>query len=182
MAAAAGDRASDPHPLAFAHSFQGRSQRGLRKFMSAFGGKRTHLEGEGAIRGHRRPIMVRCREKLEEIAADAYGFPEAQYSRLITPFGRSTLQSQGPISGQRVSPMQCCRHCRRGEAAAVRFLPRAASGQGPTRGRQDRRAMLPRQRPSAPRANGSAGSSQWRVRKAGRAAPASSASTPHRAA
>lgn len=44
------------------------------------------LEGEGAIRGRRGSIMVRCRATLEEIAGDAYGFPEAQYSRLIAPF------------------------------------------------------------------------------------------------
>jgi CRP-like cAMP-binding protein len=46
------------------------------------------LEGEGALRNRRGIIIVRSRDKLEEIAADAYGFAEAQYSRLIAPFGK----------------------------------------------------------------------------------------------
>ena len=46
------------------------------------------LEGEGALRGRRNRIIVRNREKLEALAGDAYGFPEAQYSRIIAPFGK----------------------------------------------------------------------------------------------
>jgi hypothetical protein len=46
------------------------------------------LEGEGALRGGRGCIILRDRQKLEDLAGDAYGFPEAQYSRLIAPFGK----------------------------------------------------------------------------------------------
>lgn len=53
------------------------------------------LEGEGALRSHRGRIIVRSREKIEKLAGDAYGFPEAQYSRLIAPFGQINARSQG---------------------------------------------------------------------------------------
>jgi hypothetical protein len=53
------------------------------------------LEGEGALSGRRGRITVRSREKLEELAGDAYGFPEAQYTRLIAPFGKLNAGSQG---------------------------------------------------------------------------------------
>lgn len=52
------------------------------------------LEGEGAIRGRRGRISVRSRDRLEELAGDAYGFPEAQYSRLIAPFGKLDVPVQ----------------------------------------------------------------------------------------
>jgi CRP-like cAMP-binding protein len=52
------------------------------------------LEGEGALRGRRGRNIVRSREKLEELAGDAYGFPEAQYSRLIAPFGKFAVLPQ----------------------------------------------------------------------------------------
>ncbi len=51
------------------------------------------LEGEGALRGSRGCIRVRSREKLEQLAGDAYGFPEAQYSSLIAPFGKVAAAS-----------------------------------------------------------------------------------------
>ncbi len=44
------------------------------------------LEGALIIRGTRGQIQVRNREKLREVAGDAYGIPEAEYLRLI---GRS---------------------------------------------------------------------------------------------
>lgn len=47
------------------------------------------LEGGGSIRSHRGRVVVRDRGKLEELAGDAYGLPEAEYRRLIAPFGRS---------------------------------------------------------------------------------------------
>lgn len=47
------------------------------------------LEGAGMIRSTRGRVVIRDRDKLEEIAGDAYGRPEAEYRRLIGPFGRS---------------------------------------------------------------------------------------------
>jgi CRP-like cAMP-binding protein len=47
------------------------------------------LEGTGAIRASRGRVMVVDRERLEEIGGDCYGRPEAEYSQLIAPFGKS---------------------------------------------------------------------------------------------
>lgn len=47
------------------------------------------LEGEGALRCKRGRLIVRDRERLEQLAGDAYGFAEARYTRTISPFGRS---------------------------------------------------------------------------------------------
>jgi CRP-like cAMP-binding protein len=41
------------------------------------------LEGTGMIRAERGRIIVLNREKLEELADDAYGMAEAEYERLI---------------------------------------------------------------------------------------------------
>lgn len=46
------------------------------------------LEGTGAIRGTRGTISVTNRDTLEEIAGDGYGEAEAEYRRLIGPFGK----------------------------------------------------------------------------------------------
>ncbi|MBB4619699.1 Crp/Fnr family transcriptional regulator [Sphingomonas abaci] len=46
------------------------------------------LEGTGAVRGTRGLITVRDRARLEEIAGDSYGRAEAEYRRLVGPFGR----------------------------------------------------------------------------------------------
>lgn len=46
------------------------------------------LEGTGAIRCERGVVTVTNRERLEEIAGDAYGQAEAEYRRLIDPSGR----------------------------------------------------------------------------------------------
>ena len=46
------------------------------------------LEATGAIRSSRGLITVRDRTRLEEIAGDSYGEAEAEYRRLIGPFGR----------------------------------------------------------------------------------------------
>jgi CRP-like cAMP-binding protein len=44
----------------------------------------THvLEGFGAIKGQRGAITIRDRAKLEEIAGESYGIPEAEYERLM---------------------------------------------------------------------------------------------------
>ena len=48
------------------------------------------LEGAGMIRSKRGRVIIQDREKLEDIAGDAYGRPEAEYRRLIGPIGRST--------------------------------------------------------------------------------------------
>jgi CRP-like cAMP-binding protein len=49
------------------------------------------LEGMGAIRSKRGRVIILDREKLEHIAGDAFGEPEAEYRRLIAPFGRSDI-------------------------------------------------------------------------------------------
>lgn len=41
-----------------------------------------------AIRGTRGAITIVDRDRLEEIAGDSYGEPEAEYWRLIGPFGK----------------------------------------------------------------------------------------------
>ena len=46
------------------------------------------LEGTGAIRSTRGLVHVINRERLEEIAGDSYGEAEAEYRRLIGPFGK----------------------------------------------------------------------------------------------
>lgn len=44
------------------------------------------LEGAGLIRASRGQITITDRAKLEEVAGDSYGPPEAEYERLIGPF------------------------------------------------------------------------------------------------
>lgn len=51
------------------------------------------LEGGGAIRSKRGRVTILDRERLEDLAGDAYGAPEAEYRRLIGPFGRSPAAS-----------------------------------------------------------------------------------------
>jgi len=50
------------------------------------------LEGAGMIWSKRGRVIIRDREMLEELAGDGYGVPEAEYRRLIGPFGRSPEQ------------------------------------------------------------------------------------------
>ncbi|MCU6453255.1 Crp/Fnr family transcriptional regulator [Sphingomonas sp. A2-49] len=45
------------------------------------------LEGAGMIRSKRGLVMIRDRDKLEELAGDSYGLPEAEYRQLIGPLG-----------------------------------------------------------------------------------------------
>jgi CRP-like cAMP-binding protein len=47
------------------------------------------LEGAGMIRSTRGRVMILDRDRLEDLAGDAYGAPEAEYRRLLGPFGRS---------------------------------------------------------------------------------------------
>jgi CRP-like cAMP-binding protein len=49
------------------------------------------LEGIGAIRSKRGRVIVLDRDKLEDLAGDAYGEPEGEYRRLIGPFGRKGI-------------------------------------------------------------------------------------------
>jgi len=46
------------------------------------------LEGVGAIRSTRGLVRIIDRVKLEDLAGDAYGVPEAEYRKLIGRFGR----------------------------------------------------------------------------------------------
>jgi CRP-like cAMP-binding protein len=46
------------------------------------------LEATGAIRSSRGVVVVMNRSRLEEIAGESYGQAEAEYRRLIRPFGR----------------------------------------------------------------------------------------------
>ena len=47
------------------------------------------LEGAGMISSKRARVIILDREKLVDLADAAYGVPEAEYSRLIGPFGRA---------------------------------------------------------------------------------------------
>ncbi len=47
------------------------------------------LEGSGAIKSKRSRVTIVDRKLLEALAGDGYGQPEAEYRRLIGPFGRS---------------------------------------------------------------------------------------------
>ncbi|WP_121114355.1 Crp/Fnr family transcriptional regulator [Croceibacterium ferulae] len=47
------------------------------------------MEGAGLIRSLRGRVVIRDREKLEELAGDSYGVPEAEYRRLIGPLGQA---------------------------------------------------------------------------------------------
>jgi CRP-like cAMP-binding protein len=46
------------------------------------------LEGEGLIRSSRRRIIIRDRRRLRQAGGENYGMAEAEYVRLIAPFGK----------------------------------------------------------------------------------------------
>jgi CRP-like cAMP-binding protein len=46
------------------------------------------LEGQGIVRAERRLIAIRDRPRLRHCAGENYGRAEAEYSRLIAPFGK----------------------------------------------------------------------------------------------
>lgn len=46
------------------------------------------LEGSGMIRSRRGRVIILDRDKLEELAGEGYGRPEAEYRRLIGAFGK----------------------------------------------------------------------------------------------
>lgn len=60
------------------------------------------LEGAGMIQSRRGRVIIRSRDKLEELAGDSYGVPEAEYRQLIGPIGRESVvlpfenKSHGP--------------------------------------------------------------------------------------
>lgn len=54
------------------------------------------LEGAGMIQSLRGRVIIRDRAKLLELAGDGYGMPEAQYSKLLVPFGKG---GDSPTSG-----------------------------------------------------------------------------------
>ena len=42
-----------------------------------------HLEGNGALRGHRGRVVICDRDQLESLAGETYGFAEREYARLL---------------------------------------------------------------------------------------------------
>ncbi len=44
------------------------------------------------IRSRRGRVLILDREKLEELAGDGYGRPEAEFRKLIAPFGKDEPQ------------------------------------------------------------------------------------------
>ncbi len=52
------------------------------------------LEGTGAIRSSRGLVTIRDRGRLREIAGSSYGGAEAEYARLIAPFGKSSRSEE----------------------------------------------------------------------------------------
>ena len=50
------------------------------------------LEGVGMIRAQRGRVTITDREKLEDIAGEAYGLPEAEYRRLLGPLGKTAAR------------------------------------------------------------------------------------------
>jgi hypothetical protein len=53
------------------------------------------LEGVGMIRAQRARVTITDRAKLEDIAGEAYGLPEAEYRRLLGPLGRTAGEASG---------------------------------------------------------------------------------------
>ena len=51
------------------------------------------LEGAGMIQSKRGRVIIQDRDKLEELAGDSYGVPEAEYRHLIGPIGRASVVS-----------------------------------------------------------------------------------------
>jgi hypothetical protein len=49
------------------------------------------LEGAGMIRSKRGRVIIRDRDRLEELAGGSYGVPEAEYRQLIGPIGQPSV-------------------------------------------------------------------------------------------
>lgn len=61
------------------------------------------LEGSGMIASKRGRVIIKDRDKLEELAGDGYGEPEAEYRRLIGPFGRNPVVLPFDTRGQHLA-------------------------------------------------------------------------------
>ena len=60
------------------------------------------LEGAGMIYSKRGRVIIRDRDKLEDLAGDSYGVPEAEYRHLIGPIGRASVVL--PFAGKSLRP------------------------------------------------------------------------------
>jgi hypothetical protein len=60
------------------------------------------LEGTGMIISKRGRVIIRDRDKLEDLAGDSYGVPEAEYRHLIGPIGRASVVL--PFEGKNPPP------------------------------------------------------------------------------
>ena len=60
------------------------------------------LEGAGMIRSKRGRVIILDRTKLEDMAGDSYGVPEAEYRRLVGPLGRASVVR--PFEGEAANP------------------------------------------------------------------------------
>lgn len=75
----------DGHQLEFTHEFMSMMLAVRRSSVTVA----LHaLEATRAIRGTRGAVTVLDRERLEEIAGNSYGEAEAEYRRLVGPFGK----------------------------------------------------------------------------------------------
>ncbi len=74
--------------LALTHEFMamllGVRRAGVTAALHTPGGHGYHPPGRGRV-------MVVDRERLENLRGDCYGRPEAEYSRIIAPFGKSGI-------------------------------------------------------------------------------------------
>ena len=55
------------------------------------------------IRSTRGRVIIRNHDKLEELAGDSYGVPEAEYLHLIGPLGRELVIL--PFDGTKAHPL-----------------------------------------------------------------------------
>lgn len=60
------------------------------------------LQGVGMIRSDRGRVIILDRDKLEDLAGDSYGVPEAEYRHLIGPLGRPSVVL--PFNGRANQP------------------------------------------------------------------------------
>ena len=57
------------------------------------------IEGLGAVRSTRGRIVVRNRNRLEELAGDSYGSAEVTYRKFVAPFGKEGPEPAGQLAG-----------------------------------------------------------------------------------
>lgn len=87
------------------------------------------LAGSSECHYLRGRVIIQDREKLEDIAGDAYGGPEAEYRRLIGPIGRLATR-QSCLSKARASGRIRCREASDSPRAQARGC--ACNGRGIT--------------------------------------------------